>query len=334
MATGPITVVNELLCFTFHYYAREHSNCIKETLGNFYEPETVNQAKLLLWEHYRDSLPTYESRRLTRNRSVKDIELDDILNSVKAIDGHYSDKNLPVTFAAVDLMKMPTMKREVPQHAAPNDQMSSMEQRLKLIERQLTELLTTKLAVGENKSDTPEITKAWTGGYTGAQVIQQREDAISKQPLRVALPPIKNSSKRTVSPEARENEHRQTPARNQHHENTNDPDEYQPVRRRRSKHTFGNRKSDLMKAGPRLHHVFIYGIDKDVSVENITSFIETSGTVKVRDTVCQTTRMEQPTRSYHVTLECDDITTVLNSDFWPERIGFRRFRLLPREKNK
>ena len=101
-----------------------------------------------MWQHYgeagHDALPRCEDRRQTRNvvKSLKDKELEDILNGMKHIDQVYcTAKELPITFAAVNLVNLPSCSTG---KTNKSDEIvdADIRHRVKCLEFQIKEVLT------------------------------------------------------------------------------------------------------------------------------------------------------------------------------------------------
>ena len=110
-----VVIVNEVLSYVQYKFKSETKNDLIKVLDDFYGADAISEAKSVLWQHYgaagHDALPRCEDRRQTRNKvkSLKDKELEDILNGMKHIDQVYcTAKELPITFAAVNLVNLPS----------------------------------------------------------------------------------------------------------------------------------------------------------------------------------------------------------------------------------
>ena len=87
-----------------------------------------------------DALPRWEDRHQTRTtKSVKDKELTDLLDGVKAVDQMYCDTpELPTRFVAVNLLDVPSCKPN-----GSND--DDLTHRVRSLEKQMNEVLSMKL---------------------------------------------------------------------------------------------------------------------------------------------------------------------------------------------
>ena len=88
-----------------------------------------------------DALPRWEDRHQTRTtKSVKDKELTDLLDGVKAVDQMYCDTpELPTRFVAVNMLDVPSCKPN-----GSND--DDLTHRVRSLEKQMNEVLSMKLS--------------------------------------------------------------------------------------------------------------------------------------------------------------------------------------------
>ena len=138
-------VINELLSHVFFMYKTEQMQDISDVVDKYYSADAVADAKLTLWQNYgvngHDARPRWEDRRQTRGtKSVKDKELTDLLDGVKAIDQMYCDtQELPTIFVAVNLLNVPPCKP-----TGSND--DDLTHRVRNLEQQMDEVLLMKLS--------------------------------------------------------------------------------------------------------------------------------------------------------------------------------------------
>ena len=80
-------------------------------------------------------------------------------------------------------------------------------------------------------------------------------------------------------------------------------------------------------AGPRQHDLFVFHVNRDSGVEDISNYIKkTDDTITVVDSYCLTDSTKgRATHSYKVIIRCNDVNNILSANFWPDRIGCRLF---------
>ena len=126
---------NELLAYAFDSFDRDCSDDLEDVIENFYADGAVHDAKTLIWQKYKEQLPKWQDRR---GNNAKRREVVDILSAIKTIDQQYSNGDVqPYVFVAVKLKNIPNER-----YAAE----MSVRSRLSLLEKQMAEVLTSKLS--------------------------------------------------------------------------------------------------------------------------------------------------------------------------------------------
>ena len=103
-------VNNELLTYVFHYMMSYPLDSIKAVVLQFYCPEAISEAKVILWECYSSHLPQIEKRTVRGHKSIQEKEIDDILKHAKTLDNKLAHKTMPVLFVARNLSQLPDIK--------------------------------------------------------------------------------------------------------------------------------------------------------------------------------------------------------------------------------
>ena len=139
MATGNSTlVVNGLLMYVTSYISRDSIQDIQNVVHDTCDDDTVTLAKQLLWEHYSDTANL--GKNTVRRSKYRHVE--DIVDGIRKIDEHFSDKTqLPVIFVASDMRNLP--EDQTPKSSTGN----SLERHLEILANQMvTVLMETKRA--------------------------------------------------------------------------------------------------------------------------------------------------------------------------------------------
>ena len=167
----PNVVINEALSYVFFMYKNENQKDLTRLVSNFYGADAISKAKTVLWEYYgasgHDALPKKEDRR-KGTKSIKEKELEDILNAVKAIDEIYCDADeLPTVFAAVSLVNLPSCKPDVSDDA-------DIRHRVKCLELQMNEVLAKKISYSSAALPPPPVSatprRQSTRNYPGQSI--------------------------------------------------------------------------------------------------------------------------------------------------------------------
>ena len=303
MMPGSHVIVNEVLSYIQFRYKNETQKDLIRILDDFHGAEAISEAKTVLWQIYgvagHDALPKSEDRRQTRNglKSLKEKELDDILNGMKAIDEIYCDNSeLPTTFAAINLVNLPSCKADD----------ADIRHRVKCLELQMKEVLNKRLnyatvACPPPPASLPRPTQSSNLPGTPIPVIQ----ANYYPPGSLLEKPAANNDV-TVSSTARTNCNASSSNTSDQETTAESPviiDHITPStgsstgltsskeddkkwsvytrnkdkRRRASNAVYGNRKEENMKRGLQRHELFVFQISKDVSEDQIKDYIKKHG---------------------------------------------------------
>jgi len=86
---------------------------------------------------------------------------------------------------------------------------------------------------------------------------------------------------------------------------------------------YGTKKSTTIRSGPRRHELFVFRVHNEIDDENIKQFLVDEN-VNVHE-LERVSREDAWTKSFRVVISSNDLSAVLNADFWPDGIGCRRF---------
>jgi hypothetical protein len=246
------------------------------------------------------------------------------MDNVKLLDSKYSDKDLhlPYVFVAANLSKLPNV--------TPGEiEVLSLLERVSRLERQMAHVCAPQRQTYAGvTSPTPSGTKTATTTTSATDVSNASGGARPKDtslvtyamPLNVALPPLPNDQAQavdaddgfTLQPAQLKKQRRQR----QMGAERNDT-------RSKTKPVYGTRQGSTLRAGPRRHDLFVFRIDKDITDEMFRDYLNESQ-VNVHELECLS-QDGSWTKSYRVTVECNNINDILNPEFWPDGIGCRRF---------
>ena len=139
-------VVNELLMFMFNKFDTDTSEDVIHVVDGFYGDEAVSDAKAILWGRY--SLLAALGRNVSRRTKQKHVE--DLQDAIRLVDSTYPDKSMmPYVFVARSMINLPpSVKPATDQPPVPT--ICPMENRLHILESQMTKLL--KAATAEKSS--------------------------------------------------------------------------------------------------------------------------------------------------------------------------------------
>ena len=98
------------------------------------------------------------------------------------------------------------------------------------------------------------------------------------------------------------------------------------VTNRRCKKTvvYGNANDDTFTAGLQKHELFVFQVNKNVTEDQVKDYISKKNVTVV--SIKLMTAAEAPSNSYHVVIHCMDVRPIMKPEFWPTGVGCRRFR--------
>ncbi len=323
----PRLVVNELLAYVFFHLDGYPVDNIVNVILQFYHADVISDAKRLLWDCYGDDLPSMQKRTNKGHKSAAEKDIEDVMDSVKLIDAKYSDKDvyLPTVFVAANLSKLPNV--------TPGEiEVLSLLERVSCLERQMIQVCAPQKQTYASVASPPHSgakTAARTASVTNAFSGTRPKDTSTSayvMPLTVALPPVPGDQATAAAPDDGFTLQPAQLKRQRRQQNMDSVNKYDTDTRTRSKPkvVYGTRQSSTLRAGPRRHDLFVFRVDNDITDEMLQDYLKDNH-VTVRELEC-ISQDGSWTKSYRITVECNDISGILNPEFWPDGIGCRRFR--------
>ena len=135
----PSVVQSELLTYVVYYYQRNSTEMIKNTVLAFYTAEEIVKANTVIWHAYENCLPPERRRVTTDKRSANEANLSDIIGAVSDLDA--KDKSLSGSFCVMKLL---------PKYAPEENNVTSMMDRMRVVEQQLNEVRDLSMRNREN----------------------------------------------------------------------------------------------------------------------------------------------------------------------------------------
>lgn len=328
---APIYIPNELLAYATDTFRTATANELEEIILNFYDETAISSSKRLLWQHYKDHLPEMQSRRNTQKNpnNKKELETEDIVAALKKLDELYgTDDDVPVVFVAIRM-------KDIPNHRFISE--LSLRNRISVLESQMSEVLNSKRNYAATAAPVPNPQRM--------EPYIQRNRPVRPLPVvhhdpptgRPDGPPAAIGTTAVNAPAAKPPEERpghappiNRPAavsNNTSGDDVNDT-QFQTVsyRRRRNRAVYGAAEADdIMAGGLQQHELFVFQVRKNVTENNVKTYMEKTDGVKVTAIKRMSTE-EAPSNSYHVTVHCMDVRPIMDSTFWPRGVGCRKFR--------
>ena len=127
-------VIDELLCYVSYHMMSCTPDNIKKIVINHFSNENIDEAKKLLWkECCEEKAIDYHVRKTTPSRSKAEANISDICDAFIQLDRLY-DGQLPVTFVASDLSKLPRHSPEELNEVSILSRVRALENKFNLIE--------------------------------------------------------------------------------------------------------------------------------------------------------------------------------------------------------
>ena len=98
-------------------------------------------------------------------------------------------------------------------------------------------------------------------------------------------------------------------------------------RKQRRKAVFGNKgRSDTLKTGGKPRELFLFGLDADVTAEEIAGYIQgEDNSITVIGDIERRSREGADTTSFLIKVSWSDSKKLMESEFWPEGAGIRQY---------
>ena len=137
---APEYVVNELLMYVCSKLDSDTADDVTKTVDDFYGDEAVNDAKVILWEHY--GVLAVLGRNISRRTKCKQVE--DIVDALRTVDATYPDKlQMPTIFVARSMFNLPTITQSP--STVPTNHNCALENRVQILESQMVEFIKTAM---------------------------------------------------------------------------------------------------------------------------------------------------------------------------------------------
>jgi len=312
MTDEPKMILNELLTYVCQHMSSYPADNIKTVLIQFYSNEEISEAKALLWKIFGEHLGKLPKRIDKGQKSASAKDIDDLLKAVRTVDGKPTEPNLTsITFVAKDLRRLPNI---VP---GETDSLSTVE-RLNRLEHQMRLL---QVPDDVEKPSYASVAKSANSCSLGKDSVEDISLCGHPSGLTVKLPPIipddvLKPGNDTTEPGWQLISHKQRKPVAHNSRPTAD-------RPKKPKAVYGTRQSTILCSAPQRHDIFVFRVHQDISDESLGDFLRDENVNVVG--IERVSKDIAWTKSYRVTIETMDLTTVLRPEFWPDGIGCRRF---------
>ena len=339
-------IQSELLSYVQYYISRSSADSLKATLIRFYGQADIVKAKQLLWKCVKDkeAIGVIQNRITTASRPAYEADAQDIITAFQKLDSEAVA--IPV-FASVDLNKIPKFGPEEMCNAAVRDKLSAVEQRLKLMESIVhgnsDSIKALEVTVQQGLLDNDQ--NKWPRLPPKKPVVFQsappRDINISRPstPRGHLLPSVPaetsiwmGASPRSVPEDNRTRQEKIKPSK-EPEKDQSERNEWEMTReqrlkirreKRRKETVVGKRENNsVVKSGQKHIKVFVFRVHPDESEESIKSFISSEGVEVVG--ITQVSNENAFMKSFKVTINFEDMSKVLDEDFWPMGICCRKF---------
>ena len=352
---APTTVVNDLLCYVFSAMKRISMQAISDNILMFYPNVAINDAKHVLWDAYQESLGPMETRRNSVKRTAATADLDDILSAAKDIDSTCcGDDGMPVIFVSKDAFSMPC--NQIPTSGSRN--------RLEILEYEMKELKSLikqafdrdHYPFGPSNVQNPNSIWDMPNSYANHDIHSSRSmenetDTTTAKQLSPEIqvhstdesvtnarppcpPPPIPAQQPSYAAVAEQLPFKVVESRRKPPKKTVDDagDVGGPSRikqpggvkgRARPKVCTGSRTGTSFGAGPQRADLFVFRVKNEFCEDDVVKYLSDQKVNAV--TIERVSRDDAVTKSFHVVVECFDIKSVFNPEFWPLGVGCKRF---------
>ena len=328
-------IVNSLLAYVATYRHRSARQQLKLAVMSFYDDQAVNSAKRSLYEglQYMDLGIELVNRVGSNNRSAKEAEVDDILDMLHKMD---TTKDKPqLFFYAEDVTALPPAAPEAGCSMMTffeliTKQQQAMDQMQETITNIRTDVLRNTNTIREmvttnSKPAKPIYADVANAAYGGARpkvmdiategLARQRRPSNKSNRAPIGLQEdiaLAESLKNIEVPET------QPPA----------DSEFKTVTYKRNKPRANKGAATgagSLIAGPDVFHVQITNVSPQITVDTIKEYVEgKDGDIKVSD-IKDTSTEDWDTKRYVLTFESKSFETVMDKEFWPDRIYYKQW---------
>ena len=333
---------------------------ISDNILMFYPDEAINVAKRARWDAYPASLGPMETRRNSVKRTAATADLDDILSAAKDIDSTCcGEDTLPVVFVSKDAFSMPC--NQIPTSGSRNG-LDVLEHELKELKSLLKQALerghgsfgpfntqpSTSIwdmpdSFANHDTHSSRYTENDTDTTSAKQLLPETQAHASEesvghaQPPRPPRPPPPPPAQQPSYSAVAEQlpfkvvENRRKP-RKIHAAAANDGGTDGPSANKppgsskgqaRSKVCTGTRTGTSFGAGPQRADIFVFRVKNEFYEEDVVQYLTDQKVDAV--TIERVSKDDAVTKSFHVVVECFDIKSVFNPNFWPLGVGCKSF---------
>ena len=322
---APEYVVNELLMYVCSKLDSDTADDVTKTVDDFYGDEAVNDAKVILWEHY--GVLAVLGRNISRRTKCKQVE--DIVDALRTVDSTYPDKlQMPTIFVARCMFNLPTITQSP--STVPTNHNCALENRVQILESQMVEFIKTAMPP------------------TGSSSRNDHMGVINKVPTdngQDTTPGDGDGHRLSYSEALNDGQPRQTSTQQQQQGGRHDGQDngpagqqrvFQPkttggdegwktAHSRRGRAVYGNKQSDVLKAPPRRYELVVFNVTRDHDADSVKSYITSDGVDVLSIKPLPTNNDLSNSLMFKVDVHYKDKETVLDSGFWPENVGCREF---------
>ena len=330
-------VDNGLLMYVSSYSSRAPRLTIKNAVMNFYSSDAITTARQIVEDSVRDIVSDHPAIGVKRTDSVRrtasDAMLDDILDFLSALDK--VDGVAVPKFVCSDARELPP--------AGPEDggslmsvleAVASQQRQMKQMQESMNEMRIDlmKLQAKESAASTEEVSVV-----ASETMVRGKQGSDQKEPLS------HNEQKNNVTKE--------TPAPSNEHSRSNrlysgavqrppqipsNIEGFKPQVKRPNKGSSrdqgkskkqtskgGTSDSGSLRAGPSTFQVQITNVNSDLNDEDIKAYL-TSKEVQASN-IEDTTSPGWETKRFLLTFSYENFDKVMNVEFWPRKIYFKRW---------
>ena len=322
-------VVRGLLCYVSTYLHGNTRIQIKLVVMGFYDEDAVNEAKRKLYSVVEplEMNVEYTQRQNSLTRTAKEAEVEDILDVFYKMDE--LDETERPRFLVEDITKLPPM---APQSGGSVvtlcEAMATMQRQMLLLEQSVAGM---KLELSEQSAKLQQMksmNKAQVKSFT----------SVVKSPSAVAESNAMASSTASSFQKTRQPvivTDNETNKEKESNDFITVSYKKKNAVERRNRGTSGTSSSaGRLKAGPEFFHVQLTNVHPSIDHQGIEDYIkEKDNTIEVRE-VKDTSSAGWNTKRFLVTFAAAAHDTVMQDEFWPQKVYYRKWYIRRNEREK
>ena len=286
---------------------------IKAMILARFTPEHVKVAREALWDKSEAVLGELPERRVTKNRTVKEAHVDDIIDALGKLDGA---QQIPcVAVRADQLHLIPRCRPEEIDVVSLVERVSAIEETLNFVNngrpsnvggargvpRQNQEASST---TRQSRAPLPRLPGFWYDDAMQRTRSNSRGSVtVPKKTTKPTLAEVLGTDADAPFTEVTRKKRKKAPNRG-------------------TKGTAGSACS--LKGGSITFSVQLTNVNPKVTVTDIKKYVADKGIAEPKE-VEDTTTEGWPTKRFRVTFPREVFQTVMSADFWPENVYFRQF---------